>query len=328
MLVGNGFTVLLAVSCGLGAFALVTSEERRSGSRACAPALPRESRHSASHSRSSLGVAIYLIVERDWRRLWIRRFPRFSTSSGGCGRTARCPAATARSRLRTCWRYRRGCSSCSATPWPPSPGLAYDFGGGEIVPALATTLAVAGIALVRLVAEVEPVAARPPRSRPSSPSRRSASSSPASSRSPDDGRYLYPAAIACDNRGRGGSGGGARRPPCSSACTRSSIIGAAANLLQLSNEARVQRETTTPRPAGVARRARTLAAEHQSGVRPGDTPGTTRSQPSPSPGTARRSRETRRPSTWSLSAATGRSASPRPRFASSPRTCGRSRTAT
>ena len=77
VLVGNGFTVLLAVSCGLGAFALVT----RGGARALAAcALLCLGVATFSVALAFLvGVAIYLIPQRDWRRLWIPACRRCST---------------------------------------------------------------------------------------------------------------------------------------------------------------------------------------------------------------------------------------------------------
>ena len=321
VLVGNGFTVLLAVSCGLGAFALVTRERRSGSLAACALLCLGVATFSVALAFLA-GVAIYLIAERDWRRLWIPAAPAFLDlvvvvlgDERGFQQRQHDRAS------KTCWRCRAWMFQLLGYALAAVSGLAYDFGGGEVLPALATTLAVAGIALG--VWWLRSNRAQP-RAGPLrfatfvALSRARASSSPASSgrrtmvATCTRRRSRWRAIVVEAVRGR------RRRPPCSSVCTRSSSSGpprtCCSSPTRRGSNARPRPQGCGPRSPGSNSRGRTPT--QSSTRRP--TPGTTRARPSPSPGTARRSRETRRPGTWSSSAATERSATPRPRYREQP----------
>ena len=246
VLVGNGFTILFALSCGLGAFALAIDGRRGAAIASCALLCIGIATYSVALA-FVVGVAVYLVVRRDWRRLWVPGVPAvlyliwwlWATSSVSSSDSA---VAVENLLALPAWMFQLLGYALAAIS-----GLGYDFGGGQILPALATTLAVAAVlggvwwlhshsvAPTALAAFATFVAL-------------SALAVLVASfiRAPDDSRYLYPAAVAVlaivveTIRGRRPS------PAVLVGVYSIVVVGAAANLLQLSNEGRVQRDTTTP----------------------------------------------------------------------------------
>jgi hypothetical protein len=150
VLVGNGFTVLLSVACGLGAFLALDRDDRRGDVWACALLSLGVFTYSTALG-FVVGAAIWVLLGRDWRsRLWIVVVPialygiwwlwsRAVEAGPGSG------VEPVNLLVLPAWAFQSLSTALSALT-----GLSYQFPGGSPAPQVGPVLAVAALVLFGL----------------------------------------------------------------------------------------------------------------------------------------------------------------------------------
>ena len=246
VLVGNGFTVLFALSCGLAAFAIISDERRSAPWIACALLCLGVATYSVALPFVA-GVAVYLVAQRRWEHLWVPAVPVvlyaawwiWATSTSTSAESA---VAVENLLVTPAWLFQLLGYALAGIS-----GLAYDFGGGQTRTAVAVALAVVAIcAYVKWL--------RSGRMAPGAAGALatfialSAISVLVASfiRDPSDDRYLYPAAIVAVVVAVEAVAGRRLSTDVVVGLYVVAIVGLAANVLLLTHAADLQRDTTGP----------------------------------------------------------------------------------
>jgi hypothetical protein len=248
VLVGNGFTVLLALSCGLAAFALMAGDRPFAPMVACVLLCLGVATFSVALA-FVVGVAVLIAAQRAWRRLWVPAIPAVLyfawwlwASTSGTTSSSDDVIALDNLLVLPAWLFQLLGYTLAAFS-----GLAGGWGSEEFRPALAAALAVVGVgAYVWWLKDARPTPAAVGALATFVALSALGVLVASFIREPDDTRYLYPATIAVLAILVEALAG--RRLPSRTVIGLYVVVAvsAAANILQLTNLSDFQRANSTP----------------------------------------------------------------------------------